>query len=93
MRGSIEFNEEKNILLKKSRGVSFEDVLKYIEKGYLLDNIPHPNKKYRSQRILVVKIKSYAYAVPYVLDEKGNIFLKTVFPSRALTKTYLKKTI
>jgi len=40
----------------------------------------------------VVKIKNYVYAVPYVIDEKKKtIFLKTVYPSRVLTKKHLRK--
>ena len=57
------------------------------------DDFHHKNiKMYRHQRILAVRIDQYIYAVPYVLDtKKGVIFLKTVYPSRELTKRYLKK--
>lgn len=83
----IKFNEEKNQLLKATRGISFEDVLSYIKRRKLLDNIAHPNKKYPHQRLYVIKIKGYAYAVPYVINtEKQEIFLKTIYPSRLLTK-------
>ena len=86
----LEFNAEKNLLLKEIRGVCFEDVIKEIEKGRILDVLR--NKNYLNQRILVIKVKNYIYAVPYVVDQKRkNIFLKTVYPSRALTKKYLKK--
>lgn len=87
-----EFSEEKNILLKKSRGVSFEDVLEAIQKGNILDDIEHPSSKRSQQRVLVIKIKNYVYAVPYVENDQGTIFLKTIYPSRKLTKSYLKKT-
>lgn len=85
------FNEKKNILLKQLRGTNFEDVLEAIEKGGLLDDIEHPSKKYAKQRVFIVKIKKYVYAVPYVKDKEGCPFLKTVYPSRALTKSYLIK--
>lgn len=89
----IKFSYEKNLLLKETRNVSFEDVLKAIEKNYILDNLEHRDKQKRSnQRILVVKIKNYIYAVPYVIDDqKKTIFLKTIYPSRVLTKRYLAK--
>ena len=49
-------------------------------------------KKYPNQKVLIVKIKNYVYAVPYVINrKKGVIFLKTVYPSRVLTKKYLPK--
>lgn len=88
----IEFSEEKNLILKETRGVNFNDILEKIEKGEILDDINHPNpKKYSRQKILVVKIKKYVYAVPYIINKKRKtIFLKTVYPSRVLTKKYLK---
>lgn len=86
----VDFNEEKNLLLKATRGVNFEDVVDAIEKGKVLDDFQHISKK--NQRVIVIKIKNYAYAVPYVLDkEKGTMFLKTMYPSRVLTKKYMKK--
>lgn len=90
MKFLLEFSEEKNLLLKTTRGVCFEDVLEAIEKEDILVDLKHFKKI--NQRILVVKIRNYAYAVPYVIDnQKGTIFLKTVYPSRVLTKRYLKK--
>ena len=38
--------------------------------------------------MLVLRINDYAYAVPYV-ETDGEIFLKTVFPSRKHTALYL----
>lgn len=91
MAFSIKFNEEKNQLLKATRGVSFEDVIEALRERQLLADIAHPSQKYSRQRVYVVKIKEYAYAVPYVLDtRKQEIFLKTMYPSRMLTKIYLK---
>lgn len=93
MKLKIEFNEEKNILLKETRGVCFEDVVQAIEKGKILDDLEHRNqKKYPGQKMLIVKIKNYVYAVPYIIGKrKEAIFLKTVYPSRVLTDKYLRK--
>ena len=84
-----DWNNEKNRLLKETRGVSFEHVVVLIEEGKLLDIIEHPNREqYGHQKILIVNIDGYAYAVPYVV--RGNIrFLKTIIPSRKYTKKYL----
>lgn len=88
----IEFSEEKNLILKETREVSFDDVLDAIGKGEILDDIQHPNKKkYPKQKILVIKINNYIYAIPYIINKATKtIFLKTVYPSRILTKKYLK---
>jgi CO/xanthine dehydrogenase FAD-binding subunit len=91
MAFSITFNEEKNQLLKATRRVSFEDVIQALKKGQLLADIAYPSQKHSRQRVYVVEIKKYAYAVPYISNaRKQEIFLKTIYPSRLLTKIYLK---
>lgn len=93
MKPRIVYSEEKNLLLKETRGICFQDAIEAIKKGKILDDLKHREKeKYPKQRILVIKIEEYVYAVPYVCDEKKEvIFLKTIYPSRVLTKRYLKK--
>jgi len=88
----VRYSYEKNELLKKDRGVSFSDVVLAIENGDLLDDITHPNKeRYPNQDIFIIfiKIKNYVYLVPYVETEE-EIFLKTIIPSRKMTKKYKK---
>lgn len=83
------WNEDKNTVLKQSRGISFERILVAIEEGHLLDVLEHPNKeKYPHQRILVIEIEEYVFCVPYVHEKDGDYFLKTIFPSRKYTKLY-----
>ncbi len=81
------WNSEKNKKLIKERKVSFEICLIKIESNDILDilnNINYPN-----QKIFVLKIEEYVYLVPFVENE-NEIFLKTIIPSRKLTKKYLK---
>jgi uncharacterized DUF497 family protein len=81
----------KNEQLKKERGVSFEEVIFYIERGALLDVVEHPNKeKYQGQRMFIINIDNYAYLVPFVETEE-EVFLKTIIPSRQATKKYLQE--
>jgi len=42
-------------------------VILRIERGALIDVIEHPN-----QQVLIVKIKNYAYLVPFVEDEDSR---------------------
>ncbi|HHI93226.1 MAG TPA: BrnT family toxin [Gammaproteobacteria bacterium] len=85
----INWNPEKNQQLIVERGVSFEDIVFYLQQGALLDDIEHPNSdKYPSQRIFVIDIDGYVHLVPYVENRK-EIFLKTVIPSRKATEQYL----
>lgn len=84
------WNEEKNELLKSERQVSFEDIVFYIEKGYLLDVLEHPNQEqYKGQKIFAVQSDDYVYFAPFIENE-NEIFLKTIIPSRKATKKYLK---
>ncbi|MEW6242326.1 MAG: BrnT family toxin [Chloroflexota bacterium] len=84
------WNEEKNELLKTERGLSFEEVVFYIDMGFLLDVLEHPNQEeYQGQKIFVVQIEEYVYLVPFV-ESEHEIFLKTIIPSRKATKQYLK---
>jgi len=84
------WSEEKNEFLKAERQVSFEDVVFYIERGFLLDVLKHPDQeKYKGQKIFVVQMDDYVYLVPFVEDDR-EVFLKTIIPSRKATKKYLK---
>ena len=87
---TIKWNEDKNQLLKIQRGVCFEDILDKIEAGEILGRKKHPNSnKYPNQMIFIFEIREYIYYVPYVEDDE-MVFLKTIIPSRKLTKEYRK---
>jgi uncharacterized DUF497 family protein len=85
------WNPDKNENLKAERGISFEQIVLAIEDSDVLDVLRHPNeRRYPSQRILVVAVEGYAYLVPYV-EEPDGYFLKTVIPSRKATRAYLRR--
>jgi hypothetical protein len=87
---TFKWNQDKNEQLKNSRGISFEDVLFYIQNGNLLKTIKHPNPtNYENQKVFIVNINNYAYAVPFVETDE-EIFLKTIFPSRKYSKIFLE---
>ena len=89
---SFKYSQEKNQLLKATRGVCFEDAILAIKEGRLLADLHHTNQNYPHQKIYVIMILKYVYAVPYVENkEKNEVFLKTMFPSRVLTKKYHKR--
>ena len=82
----INWNPTKNQLLISERGISFEDIVFYLQQGALLDDIEHPNgDKYPDQCVFVIDIDGYVHLVPYV-ENQNEIFLKTVIPSRKATK-------
>ena len=67
--------------LKKTRGASFEDILK----ARLIAVRRHPTRVH--QDILLFDYKGYLWVVPYV-ESGDHLFLKTLFPSRKYTKLY-----
>ena len=54
-----------------------------------MDVLAHPNQqRYPGQRMFVVRIRDYAYLVPFV-ESESEVFLKTMIPSRKATRAYL----
>ena len=85
----FDWNDEKNEDLRQNRGVAFEEIVFHITHGGLLDTIEHPNqKKYPGQRIFIVNVENYACVVPFV-EADEIVFLKTIIPSRKMTRKYL----
>ena len=76
------WDEEKDALLRRTRRVSFDDIVYQIEHGGgLLDDIAHPNPTlHPGQRIYIVRIRDYAYRVPFEVTELGTL-LRTIYPS------------
>ena len=77
----IRWNLLKGEGLKKARGVSFEEILQ----AKLIAVKKHPKKEL--QNLMFFEHKGYVWVVPYV-ESGGEIFLKTLFPSRRYTKMY-----
>jgi uncharacterized DUF497 family protein len=88
-----DWNDIKSRPLKQRHGVSFEVIKAAINTGYLLDDLVHHNQStYPHQRIFVVAVNNYVYAVPYVRSG-STTFLKTIYPSRKLNKRYKRSTL
>ncbi len=86
----FDWSDEKDAKLRLERGVGFQDIVFHIEQGDTLAISDHPNsKKYPNQQIMFVRIGDYVYLVPFVRT-KGNVFLKTIIPSRKATRRFLK---
>lgn len=84
----VNWDPNKNAWLKREWGVSFEDVLFFLENEDILDTIDQNQGKYKGQKMFVVAIDGYVYLVPYVENER-EIILKTIMPSRKATRKYL----
>jgi predicted DNA binding CopG/RHH family protein/uncharacterized DUF497 family protein len=76
----INWNSTKNQQLISEHGISFEDIVYYLQQGGILDDVEHPNiDKYPNQRMFVINIDGYVHLVPYVEDRK-EIFFKNSNP-------------
>ena len=85
----FDWNENKSKWLREQRGITFEEIVFHILHGGLLDVLEHPNERqYPSQKIFVVNVEGYVCLVPFVESEEV-VFLKTIIPSRKMTKKYL----
>ncbi len=83
------YNPEKNAKLIAERAIGFEEIIESISNGKLLEITDHHNQElYPNQKILHVQCLGKIYLVPYVIEENGSIFLKTLYPSRKATKQY-----
>lgn len=80
----LRWNPLKSERLKKTRGVSFEEIVQ----SKLVEILKHPVRLH--QNILVYEYKNYLWAVPCV-TEGGVVFLKTIYPSRKLMKRYRRR--
>ena len=77
----FKWDESKNNILQKTRGISFDDIVDIIYQDKVLEI--EPNKKYRDQNNMYVYIefKKYVYIVPY--EKRGDhIWLITEYSHR-----------
>ena len=68
----FDWDPEKNEELKKERGISFEEIALLLGSGRLWKVSRHWNEeKYPRQRVFLIPVDDYIYAVPFVEDEDG----------------------
>ena len=87
MKKVFDWNNAKNKKLIKERHISFEAVVSLIESGNIIALVTGKGK-YAHKKQFIVELNRYIYVIPFVEDEK-KIFLKTIIPSRRLTKKFL----
>ena len=80
----IKWDEAKNKILQKERGVSFEEILD----STFLGAEKHRTRK--NQMVLLYEYKKYVWVVLCIVEDR-YIFLKTMFPSREYTKMFKSK--
>ena len=81
----LNWNSEKNEVLKREHGISFEEIAYLIESGQIIGKEENPGRS--NQKLYIIEIAHYAFVVPFVENE-NEIFLKTAFPGRKHAKRY-----
>jgi len=84
----LNWDSDKNEILKHMRGISFEEIAYLIESDQILGVEENPGRP--NQKMYILEIENYAVIVPFV-EKDNEIFLKTAFPSRKYTKRYRLK--
>ena len=84
----MNWDSEKNEILKHTRGISFEEIAYLIESDQILGVEENPGRP--NQKMYILQIENYATIVPFV-EKDNEIFLKTAFSSRKYTKRYRLK--
>ncbi len=66
------FDPIKNRELILERGIGFERVISELAANKIVDIVEHHNReKYGSQKVLILEIDGYIYAVPFI--QQGNV--------------------
>ena len=66
------FDAHKSEWLRRERGIGFEEIIEYIEAGWVLGIIPHPNQKaHPDQWVYEIAVEGYIFEVPFYYIEYG----------------------
>lgn len=85
----LKWNEDKAKKLKVEREIDIKKIAEIIERGDFVAIEKVKNQKdHLDQMMFIVIVDGYAHCVPFVAEENGDIFLKTVFKSRAMQAQY-----
>ncbi len=82
----IIWDEKKNQTLILERSVSFEEISEKILDNEILDIRKNPTRE--NQQYFILSIRGYTWVVPYLLDDKERIILKTAYTSRKYHNFY-----
>ena len=85
----IIWDDGKNEWLLINRGISFEEIAEIILNKKYLELLENPTRE--NQQYFMLEIRNYTWVVPFIINEKEQIILKTAFPSRKFHKKYGRK--
>ena len=75
------WSEDKNSLLKRFRGIAFEDVaIKVVQDDIVDIEYDHNPIRYPGQHLLLVMVRGYLYSVPYYQVDADTKHFVTAYP-------------
>lgn len=80
-----EWNEEKAQEVLEKHGVSFEEIVSLIGRGFLKDVVSNPSKKYKGQKVFLVRKGNSILMVPFEKRNKKTRLI-TTFPNQHYTE-------
>ena len=87
-----EWDPNKNQEIQEKHGISFDEVINLIGKGFLWKTVGNPSHKYKGQKILLVRKSRSIYMVPFE-NREGKCRLITAFYSKYFTEQYSSKVV
>ncbi|MBI9097520.1 MAG: toxin [Spirochaetaceae bacterium] len=82
----IIWDEDKNLWLQLNRDTSFEIIADKILNKQYIDILENPTRE--EQLYFIMQLNNYTWVVPFFINEKEEIVLKTAFQSRKYHKKY-----
>jgi len=72
----INWNPEKNEILKRKRGISFEEIAYFIESEQIIAIEDNPGRV--NQKLYLIELNNYIIVVPYVETENEVLLLQRI---------------
>jgi uncharacterized DUF497 family protein len=83
---NIIWDDDKNSWLQLNRNISFEEITEKILNKSYIEILENPARE--DQLYFIMEIDNYTWVVPFIINEKDEIVLKTAFPSRKYHRKY-----
>ena len=86
---NFEWDPEKDEEIQQKHGISFEEVVNLMGRGFLLKVARNPSPKHKGQKIFLVQKDNAVFVVPYE-KYQGKYRLITAFYSQHYTNNLLR---
>ena len=83
------WSDDKNYLLKRHRGIAFEDVaIKVLQRDIVGIEYDHNPERYPGQHLFLVMEREYLYVVPFYQIDADTVRFVTIYPDGGRMRDY-----